>query len=119
MKPVLFTAQQQQDLSPWEPIASPLSEPCSTHRAAETEIAQYPGTSMGIWDCTPGIWRRGLMQREYCYFLSGHCFFTPDGGETLEIKAGDSIFFPQQTHGTWDVRETVRKAFFIMGDQPV
>ena len=33
------------------------------------------------------------------------------GRRTFEIKAGDAIFFPPNSRGIWDVRETIRKTY--------
>ena len=65
----------------------------------------------GVWECTPGRWRRAIPGAEVMHFLAGDCTFTPDGGEPLRIRAGDTVIFPIDTHGTWEVRQTVRKVF--------
>jgi len=68
----------------------------------------------GVWECTPGRWRRQVLSREFSHFVAGHCFFIPDDGEPVELRAGDAVLFPANCHGEWDVRETVRKTFLIM-----
>jgi hypothetical protein len=37
--------------------------------------------------------------------------FHPDDGETIDIKAADSVYFDESSKGTWEVLETVRKAY--------
>ncbi len=37
--------------------------------------------------------------------------FHPDDGETFDIKAGDTVYFDENSKGTWEVLETVRKAY--------
>ncbi len=69
---------------------------------------------MGIWECTPGIWRRQVVKREFSYILAGHCIFTPDGQPPIELRAGDSVYFPANCHGVWDVREDLRKSYLII-----
>ena len=32
-------------------------------------------------------------------------------GETIDIKAGDTVYFDNNSKGTWEVLETVRKAY--------
>lgn len=54
-----------------------------------------------------------MVQAEFCLFLSGECSFTPDGGETIEIRAGDAVYFPANSMGIWDIRAVSRKIFFI------
>jgi uncharacterized cupin superfamily protein len=69
---------------------------------------------MGIWECSPGNFRRQMIQAEYSYIIHGEGSFTPDGGKTVEFHAGDSLYFSENTQGEWDIRETVRKAYLIM-----
>ncbi len=35
----------------------------------------------------------------------------PDEGETVDIRAGDTVYFDNNSKGTWEVLETVRKAY--------
>jgi uncharacterized cupin superfamily protein len=49
------------------------------------------------------------------HILSGACSFTPTGGEALEIRAGDTLFFPARTTGVWHITETLRKVYVVMG----
>jgi hypothetical protein len=35
----------------------------------------------------------------------------PEDGETIDIKAGDTVYFDNNSKGTWEVLETVRKAY--------
>jgi uncharacterized cupin superfamily protein len=43
--------------------------------------------------------------------LTGRAIFHPENGEPIEIEAGDVLFFPENTRGTWEIIETVRKAY--------
>lgn len=69
------------------------------------------GSEGGIWECTPGKFIREVMQAELVTFLFGHCIFHPEEGEPVEIKGGDVLFFPENSKGTWEIIETVRKAY--------
>ena len=71
------------------------------------------GSQAGIWECTPGKFIREVKQAEMTTFLSGHCFFHPDNGDPIEIKGGDVLFFPENSTGTWEILETVRKAYLV------
>jgi uncharacterized cupin superfamily protein len=42
--------------------------------------------------------------------------FEPDDGEPMHIKAGDVIYFPENSGGVWDVRETSRKIFILFDE---
>lgn len=84
---------------------------------ARTRISvEDAGASLltGVWECSPGRWRRQVLEREFSHFIVGYGFFVPDHGPTIEIHAGDAVFFPANCQGEWDIRETVRKSFVII-----
>ncbi|CAG9267693.1 hypothetical protein PUN4_550011 [Paraburkholderia unamae] len=70
---------------------------------------------MGIWEATPGKWHRTITSCEFSYFIEGHCFFTPEGGESIELRGGDSVWFPKNSIGVWDIVEPTKKAFVVIG----
>ena len=43
--------------------------------------------------------------------VKGHALFHPENGDTVDIKAGDTVYFDNNSKGTWEVLETVRKAY--------
>ncbi|MEG1041630.1 cupin domain-containing protein [Pseudomonas sp. NUPR-001] len=94
------------------PVAVPLGEPVSI--ASVTAVERTDGVETGIWECTPGRWRRQIVQQEFCHFIKGRCTFTPDGGEPLTIEAGDAIMLPANSTGIWDIQETVRKTYVLI-----
>jgi uncharacterized cupin superfamily protein len=71
------------------------------------------GSEAGIWECTPGKFIREVMHAELTTFLAGRCVFHPEKGEPIEINAGDVLFFPENSKGTWEIIETVRKAYLM------
>lgn len=95
------------------PVAVPLGEPVAATRCIIDERSD--GVEAGIWECSPGRWRRQIVQQEFCHFIAGRCTFTPDGGEPIEIRAGDALMMPANTTGIWDIQETVRKTFVLIG----
>ena len=64
----------------------------------------------GIWHCTPGVFMLNHPGETVC-FIEGRATITPEGGEPIEVSAGEVAFFPEGTVGRWEVHETVRKAF--------
>lgn len=68
----------------------------------------------GIFECTPGTYRRAVKQAEVMHFLSGHGRFTPDGEETMHFTSGDTMLFEANTEGTWVIEETMRKVYVIL-----
>eukprot|EP01026_Neomeris_dumetosa_P004081 TRINITY_DN11091_c0_g1_i8.p2 TRINITY_DN11091_c0_g1~~TRINITY_DN11091_c0_g1_i8.p2 ORF type:complete len:145 (+),score=22.01 TRINITY_DN11091_c0_g1_i8:53-436(+) len=49
--------------------------------------------------------------KETCYLLEGDVTVTPDGGEPVDIKAGDMAVFPKGMSCTWDVKKPIRKHY--------
>ena len=56
---------------------------------------------------------RALETHEVIHLVAGHMTVTPDGGEPLELRAGDMAVFPRGWSGTWQIHETVRKVYAI------
>lgn len=100
------------ELQESNPVAVPLGEPVSI--ASVTAVERSDGVETGIWECTPGRWRRQIVQQEFCHFIKGRCTFTPDGGEPMTIEAGDAILLPANSIGIWDIQETVRKTYVLI-----
>ncbi|RWU25425.1 cupin [Pseudomonas alkylphenolica] len=100
------------ELQESNPVAVPLGEPVSI--ASVTAVERSDGVETGIWECTPGRWRRQIVQQEFCHFIKGRCTFTPDGGEPMTIEAGDAILLPANSIGVWDIKETVRKTYVLI-----
>ena len=94
------------------PVAVPLGTPVSV--TSVTFVERTDGVETGIWECTPGRWRRQIVQQEFCHFIQGRCTFTPDGGEPLTIEAGDALMLPANSTGIWDIQETVRKTYVLI-----
>jgi len=97
MPPVLIANPLQLDL----PDIGPVAEPAATHPARPPRHRFRPVRHRHV----------GESKAELSHFIAGRCTFTPDGGDPIEINAGDAVYFPPGTAGTWDVRETVRKTF--------
>lgn len=94
--------------------ARSLSEPACRLRGIDVELAGAGGNDCGIWECEPGRFERQLANAEVMHILSGACTFTPEGGAALDIRAGDTLFFPAHTRGQWHVHQTLRKVFVVM-----
>jgi hypothetical protein len=101
------------ELDDWGKVQEPAGEPVSRLRGREMVSAHGGAVEAGVWECTPGKWRRQVKLAEFCQFLSGRCRFHADSGERLEIRGGDAVFFPENSTGVWEVIETVRKTYLI------
>lgn len=111
MKPVVLAAVTEQQFS----ARTPVGDSAALSRSAGEHSLQGANAQTGIWECTPGRFRRGVKAAEYSYIISGAGSFTPDGGEPLEFRAGDTLCFPPDSQGLWTIRETVRKSYVIFG----
>jgi uncharacterized cupin superfamily protein len=100
-------------LDDWGSVAIPLGEPIAK-LSGKILSENADGSEAGVWECTPGKWVRQVMDAEFCTFISGHAIFTPENDSPLEIKAGDIVYFPRNSKGTWEVLETLRKTYITM-----
>jgi uncharacterized cupin superfamily protein len=94
------------------PVAVPLGLPVAV--ASTTSVERDDGVETGIWECTPGRWRRQIVAQEFCHLSRALHFHPDDGGETLHIQAGDALMLPANTLGIWDIQETVRKTYVLI-----
>ncbi|MFJ4259687.1 cupin domain-containing protein [Pseudomonas monteilii] len=115
MTPIIKRLAADTTFSASNPVAQPLGDLVSKTRVALDEVIEDPRFSLGVWECTPGAWRRQVLQAEYSYFISGKGIFTPDEGEAIHFQAGDAVYFPPNTTGVWEIEETVTKHYFIVG----
>lgn len=99
---------------PPSPVGVPLSEPASLVKSVQMQIPGKEHIDTGFWECTPGQFRREVMAGEVMHILCGHCTFTPEQGEPITLRGGDTTFFPPNTRGIWNVQETVRKVYVLL-----
>ncbi len=111
--PVIIQNPAALRLAPIGPVGKPLSEPVPQLSEFEPVVNTNDGYAAGIWECTPGRYRRTVMQAEYCHFIFGACRFEPDQGEPMDIVAGDAVFFPANTHGVWTIHVPTRKSYLV------
>jgi hypothetical protein len=101
------------ELDDWGPVGLPLGQPVAHLRGRPIAASADKKVESGVWECSPGRWRRQVKKAEFCHFVAGHCSFTHEDGTRIEIRAGDCVFFPANTNGVWDVQETVRKVYLV------
>jgi len=109
---IVLPATASTPLPPALAVKEPLDTPIAQAATHAEETAD--GLLTGVWECSPGRWRRQVLAREFSHFIAGHCLFIPDQGEPIELRAGDAVLFPANCTGIWDIRETVRKSFVII-----
>ncbi len=100
------------ELEDWGPLEEATGEAMATRGV---ELWVDGDSSAGIWECEPGPSRWTLETHEVIHLVTGRMTCTPDGGEAVEVAAGDAAVFPKGWSGTWDIHETVRKVYAIFG----
>lgn len=100
-------------LTDFAPAKLPEGDIIASQATTQHQEAADVGASIGIWESSPGVFRRHLKNREFSHIISGWCIFTPDGGEPVELRPGDAVLFPADCQGVWDVRETLRKTYVL------
>jgi uncharacterized cupin superfamily protein len=108
----LARVENDSDFSALTAVGAPTSELIAFSRTASHRETPLGGT--GIWECTPGRFRRQVIPAEYSYIISGEGSFTPDGENRIDFRAGDSLYFAPNTQGEWEIHQTVRKAYLIV-----
>lgn len=106
------------ELLPNLPAPVPVKEPLGDV-VAETRSQSFPGSAgsrAGAWECTPGVWRRQIVQAEFCSILEGKAVFEPDVGEPISLSAGESFYFPANSTGVWRIEETLKKVFVLFDE---
>ena len=78
----------------------------SPERLNELGVSDWP-----IWTKESSEFAWSYDDTETCYFLKGNVIVTPDGGDPVEVSAGDLVTFPKGMSCTWEVRGAVRKHY--------
>ena len=67
----------------------------------------------GYWEATPGTYHAKYKEYEFVHLLEGHIIITPDDGDPVSVKAGDTFVVESNFSGTWQIIEAVRKYFDV------
>lgn len=109
----ISTAAAAADLQDWGPVGLPLSDPPCHLRGMKMSHSLEGSPEIGLWECTPGRFRRQVRSAETMQVISGEATFTPDGGPPLPLRAGDVFCFATDTTGVWDIERTFRKVYVL------
>jgi len=102
-----------QGLEDWGTVGLPGTTPIKVS-GVQRVIPGSEAIDTGVFECTPGTYRRSIRQAEVMHILAGNGRFTPDGEDTIHFAAGDTLFFEKDTEGLWEVQETMRKIYVIL-----
>jgi len=64
-----------------------------------------------IWEKEESEFPWSYDEPETCYVLEGNVVVTPDGGDPVEIQAGDLVTFPSGMSCTWKISKAIRKHY--------
>lgn len=70
----------------------------------------------GVWECTPGGWP--IVDRtdtEIASIVSGKGIITDADGTEQHLAPGSVVTLPKGWSGRWDITETLRKVYVIVG----
>ena len=72
---------------------------------------------VAVYEAGPGkVYIDGAVYDEFVQILEGRLILTPDGGEPVEFKQGDSLVVPQGYKGYWHMPEKYRELIIINTD---
>jgi uncharacterized cupin superfamily protein len=87
--------------------AEPRLSTCEAFESASGDV------STGIWEASPGSFRRAIMDAEFSHFIAGRASFVTDEGQQFDFRAGDAAYFPPFSRGVWTIHETLRKTYCV------
>lgn len=94
------------DLPGWTKVAgNPTMKTFVQHTSADGSMIS------GFWEATPGTYHAVYTGFEFVHLLAGKITITPDGGEAVNVSAGDAFLVEPGFAGTWVIEEPVRKHF--------
>jgi hypothetical protein len=110
--PHLHAIAQGSELEDWGALEE-ATDPDTPMQTAGLTLWKDGDQEVGIWECTagPSFWK--LDTHEEIYIISGRMTVTLDGGDPLDVGAGDAVVFPRGWSGTWQIHETLRKLYVI------
>ncbi|BEP95376.1 cupin domain-containing protein [Acidovorax sp. A79] len=97
-------------------VAVPLSTPASAVRGLAVQVPGRPDCDTGLWECSRGRFQRQVPSGEIMHIVAGAGRFLPEGEgmSVVEFRAGDTLFFPPETRGVREIRETIRKLYVMV-----
>ena len=72
---------------------------------------------VAVYEAGPGrVYIDGAVYDEFVQVLEGRLILTPDGGDAIEFKQGESLVVPQGYKGYWYMPEKYRELIIINTD---
>lgn len=111
---LLKTIEPNPSFAPRENVPAPerLISGNPSFKTWAQDAARNETIHTGVWEATPGLTHSIKGETfEFCHILSGLVEITPEGGEPVIYRAGDSFVMKPGFVGTWKTIETVRKIY--------
>ena len=97
------------DLDP-QPVA-PDQAVSGQPRTGFHALTEFGGLEVGVWEMTPGV-MTDVESDEVFVVLSGSATVEfADGGEAIQLAAGDVVRLAAGARTVWSVTETLRKVY--------
>ena len=107
------------------PVSTPRESSAAPERLVEgnpqfktwpLDEARNGEVKTGVWQATPGVNRSIKGETfEFCHILEGVIELTPENGEPVIYRAGDSFIMKPGYKGLWRTIETVKKIYVTVG----
>lgn len=81
------------------------------HNPDDARLNELGVLSWPLWTKEVSSFPWSYSEKETCYFLEGDVEVVPDGGEPVNMGAGDLVIFPAGLSCTWTIREPVTKHY--------
>ena len=81
------------------------------HNPSEAKLDVMGIYGWPVWSKEVSVFPWTYDRQETCYVLDGEVIVTPDGGEPVQIVAGDLVTFPKGMTCTWDIKEDIKKHY--------
>jgi hypothetical protein len=78
---------------------------------AEERLASLGVRAWPIWTKEESEFPWEYDEPETCLFLEGEVTVVPEGGQPVDLQAGDLVTFPRGMRCTWRVKRPVRKHY--------
>ena len=80
-------------------------------KPSQEELKKLGVDNWSAWSCDPSEFDWKYPFDETAYVKKGKVIVTEEGGEAVEIKAGDLVFFPKGMKCKWKVIERIEKVY--------
>ncbi|WP_331377075.1 cupin domain-containing protein [Sinorhizobium chiapasense] len=111
---LLKTIENNPSFAPREssPVPERLISGNPSFKTWAQDVARGEMIHTGVWEATPGETRSIKGETfEFCHILSGVVELTPENGEPVVYKSGNSFVMKPGFVGIWKTIETVRKIY--------